>query len=116
MVERALLAHAQVSAACNAIHNLENRLARRLLRASDLREGHELLLTQEYLAQMLGARRTTVTLLAQGLQDAGIIRYTRGRIIICDTVKLQNVACECYRTVKSNYEALQTEERVKVPH
>ena len=55
---------------------------------------------------MLGARRTTVTLIAQSFQDAGMIKYRRGRIIICDAVKLQNVACECYRAVKSNYEAL----------
>jgi CRP-like cAMP-binding protein len=72
--ERALLAHTQQSAACNATHKIESRLARRLLRASDLRGGHELLLTQEYLAQMLGARRTTVTLIAQSLQEAGMIR------------------------------------------
>src|SRR5262245_8200337 len=106
--ERALLAHAQQSAACNALHNLESRLARRLLRAVDLHGGHELLLTQECLAQILGARRTTVTLIAQSFQDAGMITYRRGRIIICDTGKLQNVACECYRAVKSNYDALLT--------
>ena len=104
--EQALLFHAQQSAACNATHNLESRLARRLLRAIDLHGGHELLVTQEHFAEMLGVRRTTVTLIAQSFQDAGMIKYRRGRIIICDTVKLQNVACECYRAVKSNYEAL----------
>ena len=104
--EQALLAHAHQSAACNATHHLESRLARRLLRAVDLHGGHELWLTQEYLAQMLGARRTTVTLIAQSFQNAGMIKYRRGRIIVCDTVKLQNVSCECYRVVKSNYEAV----------
>jgi len=104
--EQALLAYAQQSAACNATHNLESRLARRLLRAVDLHGSHELLLTQENLAEMLGARRTTVTLTAQNFQDAGMIKYKRGRILICDPVKLQNVACECYRAVRSNYEAL----------
>jgi len=84
----------------------ESRLARRLLRAVDLRGSDELLLTQEYLAEMLGARRTTVTLIAQDFQNAGMIKYTRGRIKICDTEKLQTVACECYRAVKSNYTAL----------
>jgi DNA-binding transcriptional regulator YhcF (GntR family) len=64
------------------------------------------LLTQENLAEMLGARRATVTLTAQNFQDAGMIKYKRGRILICDPVKLQNVACECYRAVRSNYEAL----------
>src|SRR5215475_267286 len=115
--EQALLAHVQHSAACNATHNLESRLARRLLRAVDLHGGQELLLTQEQLAEMLGARRTTVTLIAQKFQDAGMIRYRRGRIIICDSGKLQNVACECYRAVKSNYEALlrgQSKDRVQV--
>jgi CRP-like cAMP-binding protein len=104
--EQALLSHAQQSAACNTTHNLESRLARRLLRAVDLHGGAEFLLTHEYLAEMLGARRTTVTLIAQSFRDAGMIKYTRGRIKICDTEKLQNVACECYRAVKSNYEAL----------
>jgi hypothetical protein len=74
-----------------------------------LHGGHELLLTQECLAQMLGARRTTVTLIAESFKEAGMITYRRGRIVICDAVKLQNVACECYRAVKSNYEALLTE-------
>lgn len=104
--EQALLFHVQQSAACNATHNLESRLARRLLRAIDLHGGHQLLLTQEHFAEMLGVRRTTVTLIAQSFQDAGMIKYRRGRITICDTGKLQTVACECYRAVKSNYEAL----------
>jgi CRP-like cAMP-binding protein len=104
--ERALLAHAQQSAACNATHRLESRLARRLLRASDLHGGQTLLLTQDHLAQMLGVRRTTVTLIAQSFKDAGMITYRRGHIVVCDVVKLQTVACECYRTVKENYEAL----------
>jgi CRP-like cAMP-binding protein len=104
--EQALLAHVQQSAACNATHNLESRLARRLLRAVDLHSRQELSLTQEYLAQMLGARRTTVTLIAKSFQDDGMIKYKRGRIVVCDAVKLQNVACECYQAVKSNYAAL----------
>jgi len=104
--EEVLLSHIHQSAACNATHHLESRLARRLLRAVDLRGSDELLLTQEYLAEMLGARRATVTLIAQNFQNAGMIKYTRGHIKICDTVKLQMAACECYRVIKSNYEAL----------
>ena len=104
--ERALLAHAHQSAACHATHRLESRLAQRLLRAVDLHGEKELLLTQDYLAQILGVRRTTVTLIAQNFQDAGMITYRRGHIVVCDVVKLQTVACECYRTVKDNYEAL----------
>jgi CRP-like cAMP-binding protein len=112
--ERALLAHAQQSAACNATHRLESRLARRLLRAVDLRGHQELLLTQDHLAQMLGARRTTVTLIAQSFKDAGMIIYKRGHIVVCDAAKLQTVACECYRTVKENYAALLRKDHAQV--
>jgi CRP-like cAMP-binding protein len=103
--EEALFFQVQQSAACNAHHNLENRLARRLLRAADLQQSDEVLVTQECLAEMLGARRTTVTIIAQKFQAAGMIRYTRGRIRICDTGKLRNAACECYEAIKSDYAA-----------
>ena len=69
--EQVLLSQVQQSAACNATHNLENRLARWLLRAADLHGGDNLELTQEYLAQMLGVRRTSVTVIAHTLQQAG---------------------------------------------
>jgi Crp-like helix-turn-helix protein len=104
--EQALFAQAQQSAACNATHQLENRLARWLLRASDLRGGDELRLTQEYIAEMLGVRRTSVTLVAHTLQQAGMIRYTRGRIQLTDVPALQETACECYEAVKLNYDAM----------
>jgi CRP-like cAMP-binding protein len=104
--EQALLCHTQQSAACNAIHNLESRLARHLLRASDLHGRDEFLLTQEHLAEMLGARRTTVTVIARRFQDAGIIKYRRGQIKILDRAKLESAACECYLAIKSNYQAL----------
>src|SRR5262249_44653362 len=80
----------------------------------DLHGDNELLLTQEQLADMLCARRTSVTLIAQTLQEAEIINYRRGRMIIRDIVKLQNIACECYRTVESNYEALRCKDHVQV--
>ena len=104
--EQALLCHTQQSAACNAVHNLERRLARHLLRAADLHGRDEFLLTQEHLAEMLGARRTTVTLIARRFQDAGIIKYRRGQIKILDGAKLESAACECYLAIKSNYQAL----------
>ena len=69
--EQALLAQAQQSAACNATHVIESRLSRWLLRAADLHGGDELPLTQEYIAQMLGVRRTSVTVVARTLQEAG---------------------------------------------
>jgi hypothetical protein len=76
------------------------------LRASDLHDSIELPLTQEYIAQMLGVRRTSVTVVARTLQEAGMIRYARGHIKLVDIPALQETACECYQTVKLNYDAL----------
>jgi CRP-like cAMP-binding protein len=104
--ERALFAQAQQSAACNITHGIESRLARWLLRASDLHGSTELPLTQEYIAQMLGVRRTSVTLVAQILQQSGMISYKRGHIKLNDRDALQDTACECYQAVKANYDDL----------
>src|SRR3954468_6608031 len=104
--EQVLFAQAQQSAACNVTHPIESRLARWLLRASDLCGSHQLDLTQEYLAEMLGVRRTSVSLVAHTLQKAGFIDYRRGRIKILDKEGLQESACECYSTVKMYYDAL----------
>ena len=104
--EQALLAQAQQSAACNATHVIESRLSRWLLRAADLHGSDELPLTQEYIAQMLGVRRTSVTVVARTLQEAGMIRYRRGHINLIDVPALQETACECYQTIKLNYDAL----------
>jgi CRP-like cAMP-binding protein len=103
--EQALFAQAQQSAACNATHAIENRLARWLLRAADLHGSDELPLTQEYIAQMLGVRRTSVTVVARTLQEAGMIRYRRGHIKLLEIPALQETACECYETIKLNYDA-----------
>ncbi len=104
--EQALFAQAQQTAACNATHTIESRFARWLLRASNLHGSTELPLTQEYLAQMLGVRRTSVTMVAQTLKQSGMIAYTRGHIKLNDLEALQDTACECYQTVKMNYDAL----------
>jgi len=104
--EQALFAQAQQSAACNAMHVIESRLSRWLLRAADLHGSDEVPLTQEYIAQMLGVRRTSVTLVARRLQEAGLIRYSRGRIKLLDIPALQETACECYEAIKLNYDAL----------
>jgi CRP-like cAMP-binding protein len=101
-----LLAHVQQTAACNAVHTVESRLARRLLRARDLAGKDELDLTQEYLAEMLGVRRSSVTLIAHTLKQAGLLTYSRGHIKIVNVEALKEVACECYETVKLHYEAL----------
>ena len=85
-------------AACNRLHEVEERLARWLLMVSDRIGSSELRLTQEFLAQMLGVRRSTVTLVAGSLQQSGLIKYSRGDVKIVDRGGLESVACECYRT------------------
>jgi hypothetical protein len=104
--EQALFAQAQQSAACMANHVVEARLCRWLLRARDLARNDTLSFTQEYLAEMLGVRRTSVTVVAHTLQKAGLIKYARGKIQFLDLEGVQDSACECYETVKSHYEEL----------
>jgi len=91
-----LWAEAQQIAACNAIHDGPARLCRWLLQSADRIGSNHLPLTQELIAQMLGVRRTTVTLLAQSLQRRGVIEYARGHITILDREHLEHCACECY--------------------
>ncbi|HKF46512.1 MAG TPA: Crp/Fnr family transcriptional regulator [Terracidiphilus sp.] len=90
-------------AGCNRLHEAEPRLARWLLMVRDRMENDTFLLTQEFLAVMLGSRRTTVTAAAGELQRNGLIQYSRGRIHISDPQGLENVACECYPTVRELY-------------
>jgi CRP-like cAMP-binding protein len=104
--EQTLLAQAQQSAACNASHTIEARLSRWLLWTRDLSGSDALGLTQEFLAQMLGVRRTSVSLVANTLQNAGLIRYRRGRIEITDLDGLRAASCECYGRVKLHYDRL----------
>lgn len=102
--EQTLYAQAQQSTACMAAHHVNARLCRWLLRSRDLSQSDTLLFTQEFLAEMLGVSRTTVTVVAHTLQQAGIIKYTRIRIT--NLQALQDAACECYETVKSQYQGL----------
>jgi len=95
-----LFGQVQQTAACNALHPLEARLARWLLQALDLTDHRELPLTQEGLAKMLGVRRTSVTLAANSFQADGLIRYRRGHIVVLNRVGLEHVACECYRAIR----------------
>ena len=92
------------SVACNRLHQVEGRLARWLLMARD-RVGSNLLpLTHEFLAEMLGACRSTVTLAAGALQRAGLIEYSRGRVRIVDGTGLAKSTCECYAITKQQFE------------
>ena len=104
--EQAVFAQAQQSAACFATHRVEARLCRWLLRARDLSGSDKLTFTQEYLAEMLGVRRTSVTAVAHTLQEAGLIKYARGKIQIMNAKELQESACECYGSVKAHYQRL----------
>jgi CRP-like cAMP-binding protein len=97
-----LVAQVQQSVACNALHALEARLCRWLLQTHDCVDGDAIPLTQELLGQMLGVRRTTITIAARLLQSAGLIRYRRGHIQVLDRVALENTSCECYAVIRQN--------------
>lgn len=99
-----LLHQAQQSTACNALHEARPRLCRWLLQTRDRLDSDTVALTQEFLAQMLGVRRTTVTELARGLQSKGLVRYKRGKIEILDRPGLEACACECYEALRHQAE------------
>lgn len=103
---QALLTQVSQTATCNRLHTLEERLARWLLSAQDCALREELLLTQEYIANMLGTRRASVTVAAGLFQQSGIIRYSRGNIRILNRSQLKASACECYSTIKEEYNRL----------
>jgi CRP-like cAMP-binding protein len=94
---QALVGFIMQSTACNAIHTVEQRLARWLLMAHDRVGKDDFPLTQEFAAMMLGASRPTVTVVAGTLQKAGLITYNRGHLTIVDREKLESASCECYR-------------------
>src|SRR3954447_19268600 len=104
--EHALAAHTQQVAACNALHELEERLSRWLLQSRDLLGSDTLPLTQEFLSQMLGVQRSSVTLVARKLQEAGLITYRRGRSHVLDVEGLQDSCCECYAAINRHFHQL----------
>jgi len=97
---------ASQSAACNRKHQLEARFARWLLMSSDGIGSDELAITHEFLATMLGVRRSGVTEAAARLQDRGVIQYKRGGVRIVNRRELETAACECYQNVKTEFERL----------
>lgn len=121
---QALFAQMSQNVACNRHHTTEERLARWLLSVQDsvqqteqaIAQGQatgigympsrELALTQDFMAKMLGVRRSSISISAGILQQAGIIRYSRGRLAILDRKRLEEVACECYRLIKDEYARL----------
>ena len=94
------------SVACNGLHKVERRCARWLLMTHDRVAKDEFNLTHEYLGNMLGVRRSTVTEVMQGLQERGIVTYTRGKITVLDRARLEATSCECYRMVHKEYRRL----------
>jgi CRP-like cAMP-binding protein len=95
-----LLDQARVTAACNALHLVEARLCRWLLQSRDRAGTNTLALTQEFLSEMLGVRRTSVTEVARKIQARGVISYSRGVIKILDLKTLQELSCECFETLR----------------
>jgi len=108
---QAQLVQAMQSAGCNAKHNFEQRLARWLLICSDRVHKEQFKMSQEFLADMLGGARPTVTMAAGNLKREKLIEYTRGMIQIVDRAGLELRSCECYRVIKhhlADYEAFDT--------
>jgi CRP-like cAMP-binding protein len=102
----ALLNQIAQTTSCNRLHEVDERCARWLLQTHDRMDGNSFSLTQEFLAQMLGCHRPTVTVAAGMLQQAGLIEYTRGVIKIVDRKGLEKAACNCYRIIAEEYERL----------
>ena len=103
---QALMTQMSQTAVCNRHHSLDRQLCRWLLLSIDRLHGNELVMTHELIANMLGVRREGVTAAALKLQDAGLIRYSRGRITVLDRLGLQERACECYEVVEREYDRL----------
>ena len=103
---QAFLRTALQTAACNSVHLVEQRCARWLLMSHDRSDSDTIALTQEYLSEMLGVCRSTVTLAASALQRAGLIHYRRGAITVLDRAGLEGVSCECYGLIRDHHERL----------
>ncbi|MEO8922448.1 MAG: Crp/Fnr family transcriptional regulator [Caldimonas sp.] len=103
---QALITQMAQTAVCNRHHSLDQQLCRWLLLSLDRLQGNELVMTQELISNMLGVRREGVTEGALKLQEAGLIRYSRGRITVLDRPGLEKRTCECYRVVKTEYDRL----------
>lgn len=99
-----LLSQVQQTVACNAMHSMEEKMARWLLMMHDRAEGQVLTYTHEFLSNMLGANRKSVTLAAQSMQSEGLISYRRGKMQILDRPGLEKASCECYAIVRRRFD------------
>jgi CRP-like cAMP-binding protein len=100
------LRYANQTIACNLLHSAKQRICRWLLMCRDRAESDEFVLTHEFLAEMLGVRRQTVTVIAGTLQSAGLITYRRGVIRVIDRKSLEAASCECYEVTKAFYDRI----------
>ncbi|MBC8164720.1 MAG: Crp/Fnr family transcriptional regulator [Bryobacteraceae bacterium] len=103
---QALITQISQTAVCNRLHSVEQRLCRWLLLCHDRAESSELRMTHEFIADMLGGRRQSITIAAGRLQSAGLIHYSRGNITILDRQGLEAITCECSRVVKAEFNRL----------
>jgi CRP-like cAMP-binding protein len=106
LYSQALFTQLAQQTTCNRLHTIKQRCCCWLLLTHDRVEGDEFAVTHEFLSQMLGTRRAGVTVIAGALQRARIIRYWRGRITIRNRAKLEKAACECYRTIRAEFDRL----------
>jgi len=105
---QALITQMAQTAVCNRHHSIDQQLCRWLLLSLDRLTSHQLVMTQELIANMLGVRREGVTEAAGKLQDLGVIEYQRGKITVLDRPRLEQLCCECYAVVKKETDRLQT--------
>lgn len=101
---QAYLSQVSQSVACNRLHSTEERFARWILASHDRVQGDTFQLTQEFLADMLGVHRPSITLIARSFQQAGLLNYRRGVITILDRTGIEEASCECYRVVRNQFE------------
>jgi CRP-like cAMP-binding protein len=104
--QTAFITQLMQSVACNGLHNIQERCARRLLRCLDQGPSSDVFITHEFLAQMLGVRRASVSDVLRPLQDDGLIRSRRGVVSVLDRHGLETQACECYRVIRVEYDRL----------
>jgi CRP-like cAMP-binding protein len=100
-----LLSQIQQTVGCNALHTIEERMCRWLLMMDDRAEGEAMSYTQQFLSEIMGANRTSVSLAAQAMQDKGLIAYRRGKIQVLRRAEMEKASCECYGIVKKRFEA-----------
>jgi CRP-like cAMP-binding protein len=99
-----LLSQVMQSVGCNALHTVQQRLSRWLLAMFDRYNNEDISYTHEFISNILGANRKSITIAAQALQELGCISYQRGIIKVSDHTRLENLSCECYEIVKSRFE------------